>query len=509
MESLYDPADLNRPPIELRRQWAKALLAAAAVLGLTVLYLVTASPRYLSEAKVYVRLGHESASLDPTVTTGQYLAVSENRETEINAVEELLASRSLAETVVDQFGPEAILEKSPRAGPSLGERLEWLNDYNLNPLRVYSLRDKAIKWFQQNLGITTGKKTNVVSVSYESEDAEFARDVLSALIEAAREEHLRVHRTQGSLEFFTGQVGDSRSQLAKLEEDLRQLKNTSGMSALATQREIQLELIGGLEVDLLKARAEQDALTAEVARRKQQLADLPSMIVTEQATEQPNTPRQAMRERLFELEVKERELAAKYHDGFPQLEQIRKQIAEARQIVAGEASSTQVTRGVNQAYQTSELALQEREAMLVAVSARSESLEKKLAAARDALKQINDYEVQLARLEREIDIARTNYRRYTDNLEQARIDRELQNAKISSLNLMQPPSLTQTPVSPNPKLTLALGIVLAGVAGLGVALIAEQRRISRLAVWNESPALAPRPLERPALRPRSSPAASA
>jgi len=90
--------------------------------------------------------------------------VADSHEREVHAVEELLVSRALAEEVVDHFGPTAILEKTS-SGPSLSERLAWLNDYNLNPLRVYSLRDKAIQSFEKNLGITTGKKTSVLSVS--------------------------------------------------------------------------------------------------------------------------------------------------------------------------------------------------------------------------------------------------------------------------------------------------------------------------------------------------------
>ena len=76
----------------------------------------------------------------------------------------------------------------------------------------------------------------------------------------------------------------------------------------------------------------------------------------------------------------------------------------------------------------------------IASTARTRSLEGKIAAVQEELKQLNASELELTRLEREIDLARTNYRKYAENLEQARIDQELEQAKISSLNLMQPPS---------------------------------------------------------------------
>src|SRR4051794_27468076 len=78
---------------------------------LTLLYLAVAPRKYRSEAKVLVRIGRESITLDPTATTGQFVAMTEPRDSELHEVEELLASRGTAEKIVDQLGPAAIMEK--------------------------------------------------------------------------------------------------------------------------------------------------------------------------------------------------------------------------------------------------------------------------------------------------------------------------------------------------------------------------------------------------------------
>ena len=205
MENLYEPGPA---PVDVARfVWrhkGKILLTFLAGIVGTVAYLSLAERTFRSEAKLLVRIGRESITLDPTATTGQFVAMAESRESDMHAVEELLASRSSAEKIVDQFGPEVILEKRP-GQKSLSERLAWLNAYNLNPLRVYSLRDKAIKAVQKNLGVSAGKKSNVLSVSYKSSDPQLAHDVLEALLAAAREEHIQVHRTTGSQAFFESQ----------------------------------------------------------------------------------------------------------------------------------------------------------------------------------------------------------------------------------------------------------------------------------------------------------------
>ena len=155
MENLYSPEARSNGLLSLLwRHKGKLLLTLLVGLGLTVAYVGLATRKFESNAKLFVQLGRESATLDPTATTGQLVGVADSRESEVLAVEELLGSRLMAEQAVDHFGPEKILEKDPkRPGLQLSKRLAFLEPYNLNPLRVYSLRDKAIESFLENLRV--------------------------------------------------------------------------------------------------------------------------------------------------------------------------------------------------------------------------------------------------------------------------------------------------------------------------------------------------------------------
>jgi polysaccharide biosynthesis protein PslE len=503
VDSLYQPDRESLPLAKFVWQHkGKVLLTMIVGLALTLAYLSLATRIYRSEAKLLIRLGREALTIDPTATTGHFVATAEPRESELHAVEELIASRATAEKIVDQFGPEIILEKKT-GGTPLSERLAWLNAYNLNPLRVYSRRDKAIKAFGKNLGMTAGKKSNVLSVSYKAEDPQHAHDVLTALVTITRDEHVRVHRTRGSQAFFETQREQLAGNLAEQEQKLREYKDGQGVAALTTQRDAQIALISGLRADLLRARAEQSAVAAEVELRRRQLRDQPAMVVTEQVTGQPQTARQTLRERVYELEVREQDLAARLQDNAPQLVHIRTQIAEARRIMGEEQTSMETKKGINQTHQAAELALQEREAQLVALTARTQSLDTKVAAGSEELKKLNAVELELSRLERELDLARANYKKYSENFEQARIDHEVEAAKISSLNLMQAPTLSVTPVSPQPIPTLALGLSGSLIASLGVALLFHRAPVPRSARTRarRAPAVAPE-ISSPPLRSR-------
>lgn len=478
MQNLYDTPSEPHGLGQLCWRHKKKILAVwLAGMALTLAYLSFAPRKYQSEAKLFVRLGRESVSLDPTATTGQMVSIAESRESEVHAVEELLASRLLAERVVDKFGPNVILEKPVKQddGFSPSKMLSGLDQYNLNPLRVYSLRDKAVKSLRKSLGVASTNKTSIVTVSYESEDPKLSRDVIEAVLESARHEHLQTHRTHGSQEFFVEQSALLRENLTELEEQLRDLKTTSGLPDLAVQRTLKLELIDSLRADLVRAKAEQVAAEAELANRRRDLSAAPAMIVSERATGLPQTASQSLREKLYDLEVTEQGLSAKFTPDHPHLVHIRGQLDEARRVYEQEESPDQVTLGVNRTFQEAELAVQEGQAALSASAARTKSLEASIASVQQELKNINDSELQIRRLEREIDLAQTNYRKYAENLEEARINQELENAKISSLNVMQPPTISETPVSPQPIVTLMVGFIMSSFAAVGTALASQHR----------------------------------
>jgi uncharacterized protein involved in exopolysaccharide biosynthesis len=459
----------------VRLHRGKIILSFLLGIALTLAYLSLAPRTYQSEAKLFVRMGRESVSLDPTVTTSPFVGMPDTRESEVFAVEELLTSRSLADKIVDQFGPEVILERDPtKPCLCLGERLSWLNGWNLNPFRVYSLHDKAVKAFQENLRVSSASKTSVVSLSYSSENPRLAQDVLKALLATTCEEHMRVHRTRGSQEFFQAQSALQQSNLSKLEEQFRVLKNKMGVASLSTQRDIQLQQLGALQTDLLRARSELSSLQAESSRRRQHMAEEPILTVGEQRTGQPHSTDQALQQRLHDLEISNEDLASKFAPEHPARVAVASQLAEARRLLKSEKFSVDVKTTLNPAHQAAELSLQEQEGRLSALTAKIASLEEQIATAQQGLQQLNDAEVEINRLEREIDLARFNCRKHAENLEQTRINQELEQAKISSLNSMQPPTFSETPISPRPLATLAVGIVGALFLGLGVALGAQQ-----------------------------------
>ena len=93
-----------------RHKW-KMVLFLVTVIGTVTVGTLRRPDIFRSEAKLLLRLGRESVTLDPTVTTGQIIGVSRSRESEINSELEILKSRVLAGKVVDTIGPLAFLKR--------------------------------------------------------------------------------------------------------------------------------------------------------------------------------------------------------------------------------------------------------------------------------------------------------------------------------------------------------------------------------------------------------------
>ncbi|WP_425614744.1 GumC family protein [Anatilimnocola sp. NA78] len=483
MENLFQPEiSFAQAKEALWRHKGKALLAFVLVCSAAAAYLSTAKRMYESEAKIFVRVGRESVALDPSATTGQVVSLQDSREGDVNAVEQLLVSRELAEKVVDTLGIDAIFGR--KTGGSTGwspkqaikDVLEKLEPYNLNPLKVYDVRDKAITTLQKNLRVTAVRKTSIVTVAYVADDAAIARDIVEAIVAQAQSEHLRINRTKGSHDFFEKKETQLRGDLEVLENKLRDLKNESGFAELNTQRELLLKRIADTKSALLDTEAELSSATAEVKARQAEMARIPELVTAEETTGQPDTPENQMRTKLFDLEVLERGLATRQTDESPQLMAVREQIKQAKGILGDEGPKMQTTKSLNKVRQESELALSSRASQVVALRAKQAALTTQLADAKAELKAFNQTEVQIAQLQRSIDLAANQYGKYSEYVEQTRIDQELQNAKISSLNLLQRPSHSITPVNPKPIQVLAGGFVLACLVSGGVVFLSERRR---------------------------------
>jgi polysaccharide biosynthesis transport protein len=351
---------------------------------------------YESTAQVMIRLGRENATLDPTAAGAALTIGGEARENEINSEMEVIKSRELAEKVLQVMGIDRILNRKP-------EKYAGKVFTQLDSLK---LREQAVQAMSKSLTTEVVKKTNVITIAYQSYDPKIAQEVVNRLIGFYREKHEAIYRPSGSYGFFEKQTDTLGEALTAGEAGLRNLKNTTGIASIEAQQVNLISRISALRLELEQVNADYAASKAKIETMQKTANDLPRIINTSA----------------------EREI---------------------------------------------QMNLFSEQSNFSALSAKAKSVSAALDSARGELVKFNDDALAISRLQRQRDINELNYRKYADNLEQSRIDHDLQLGNLSNIAIVQPATFVIKPVKPKKPYILMLGMFLGVFGGLCIAFVLE------------------------------------
>ncbi|TKJ33540.1 MAG: hypothetical protein CEE38_20495 [Planctomycetes bacterium B3_Pla] len=474
----------------LFRHKRKIIVFFLAVMIVTAVGIVLTTEAYLSEAKLLVRLGRENVTLDPTAATGTIAPIRPSYESVINTELDILRSQEIAEMAVDAIGPEVLFNKEhpvnsitgktiakiKRPAYILAKRLRKLlrPPSDAGTSGSSSKRDRAVWMIMDNFQIQTQKFSSTISLAYKSQNPKLAQEVLAKLIDSYLEKHITVHQTPGSHQFFIQQTEYLRGRLTQLEDELRNMRNETGISLLDEQHRLTLGNISTLEKNLDATEIALAASTATVEALHKTLAEIPDTVVATITEGLPNVAADGMRQRLYDLQLQEQDLLSKYEPESRHVQDIHRQIVAAQALLSQEKSErTQLTKGLNTTYVDLQSSLLSEQASMSSLQAQVEVIKTKLASARGEVSTRNDVEVKVKALTREIEVQQANYRKYSENLEQARIDDALESGKISNIGILQAATLPVRPISSRKMLTLFLGLVLGMLGGIGLAFFCE------------------------------------
>jgi uncharacterized protein involved in exopolysaccharide biosynthesis len=450
-------------------------------MSLVVLGLMVFPKSYQSDARLFVRLGKESITLDPTATTSQTVGLSDTRESEINSEIEILNSRSLLEDVVDRVGAEAILGIGGSGGDDDGGSFFLFDAINGAKGMVsawfhgdISLRERAIASLEKVRQVTSPRRSNVIIVKVHARGPELAQRILKSLLDAYTVRHLEANRTSGSYDFFVAQSDLLREQLETATRELRDAKNKNRLVSIEGQRGNVQSEVDSIESAMLVNQRALASADAKVAELKRSLDNLPSQLLDEQI-EAPNHAGELMRNELYKVQILEKEASSRYTSEHPKVIALRRQVAETQAVYDSQASrSNSTTRRLSPVHQTVHTELLTAEATAASHRAEAESLSRQYAEVSSKIRALNDNEYHITELERSVEILETSYRNYTTSREQTRIDQALAAGQISNVNVVQPASLIGKPASPRVAITLLLGLVVSSAGAVLLAVAADR-----------------------------------
>ena len=408
---------------------------------LVVIMLIICPRKYTSEARLFVRLGRENVTLDPTATTaGQIVSLSGNRESEINSVLEVLRSRSIIERVFETITPDA-------AQMSAGNR------------------ERAVSSLLKDISIYSPKASSVIVLTYKTGSPELAQNTLNTLLDVSLKEHLRVNRTSGSYKFFDEQADLLKKQLDEAGEALRDAKNRYGLVTLEGRRAALEQQLGSVKSQLRESEAGFAASEAKSGNLQKNVHELPAHLLQQLTGGTPSNALASMRQKLYELQAAEQELKSKLTPEHPKVISMHRQVQDMEKILRLETPNH--TESV-----TALLANEQSNA--ASLAARIRSLQSQQKDLDQELHDLNENDLLVTQLERKVRLLDSNYVHYVTGLEQARIDQALKMEGISNINVVQAPTFAPKPSQPKKATTLLIGFAVSVIAALGTVLLSHQ-----------------------------------
>ena len=449
--------------VAIRRHLLAGFMVGFLICALTVAYLYLAPRTYLSSAKLYVRLGRESITIDPTASTGETMQVAENRENQINSVLEIISSENIYDQVVRQLGPDVVLGLAdvPDAGAPGTD--STATDY---------AHRKAVTLLQKTIDLEAVKRSNIIYVTAESTDPLLAQRVLQTFLDAAERLYLDSTRSDGSVELFTNESARIERDYDVLAGELAEIKSRVGVSSIEDRRKTLQEQLSKSESDIDAAEARLAKSEATVDALAESLRNVDEY-ETSRTSNQPEDARGQAGRDISKLQIKEQELLAKYTERHPQVQQVREQITKATAMLDETDPPMQETATISPVWQGLNQKREIELAEIKATQAELTSLKSSRETIRLRLSEVNDAEGDIASREEMLKSLRKTRADYSDKLQQARMDDVMSQRRLSDISIPQPATYQPKAIAPKKRLIAAAGLVLATLLSLSTMLLLE------------------------------------
>src|SRR5271168_411385 len=205
--------------IGFRHQRVMVLCFVGVVVGVLLSSLALPA-KYRAETKLLVK----RERVDPVVSPEQNAPMMYHDtvgEEEINSEVELIQSQDVLQKVVLTCGLN---------GPKFWSDL-------LHPGETPQTRtDRAILQLRSDLQLEVIKKTDIISIAYESSKPVLAQRVLATLDKAYLDKHLEVHHPAGQVEFFDQEADQYKKELMNVEGQMSKFSGGQNGVAPTVQR---------------------------------------------------------------------------------------------------------------------------------------------------------------------------------------------------------------------------------------------------------------------------------
>jgi len=428
-----------------KRRWTIVPVLLAAF---TLVLIATVKQERIYRASALLEIGQEN----PNVATVQQLFQFQNVSDDyLETQYKILQSDTLARLVVEQLRLDRITEFNPprrRWFETAGQPGEKA-DTALEPAE----QQAVLKRYRDNLSIDPIRRSRLVRVNFDSQDAQLAAQVVNTLAAGYIQENLETHweATQKASEWLSQQLDGLKIKLEKSEDELHAYAQSNGLIYLESDKgsteNIVDERLRQIQNELTQAQG--DRYQKESLYRLVEAGDygaLPGVF--------DNKVMQDLTVKLADLERQKAELAPNFNPSYPKMKEIQNQIDRSEQFLTEQRA--QAARHIADEY----FAALRRETLV----RQAFDAQQKQAGV------VAEKSVQYNILKREVDTNKQLYEGLLQRLKEAGVSAGLNASNIRIVDRAVPPT---RPVRPWILLNLSLGLVLGLGAGIALAFLQE------------------------------------
>ena len=430
-------------------RWIALALIVPPVIAVVLAYSL---PKvYQADAKLLIKPGREFM---PAASMGQNeFALPSSTMAEIVKSEvEILNSKDLAEATLKEVSVGALYPDLAAAPDDVA-------------------LERAVSRFETQLQVDPVDLSTVVNVGFRSEDPTVATKVLAALLTDFQARHVTVY-SAGQIQPIEEQIAVKQKDLAVLDAKRIAYQNQTGAFSIPEQRASLITQRAAVQTLLHDAEIKEGALEQQVAFLKKSKANTPKMSALESETDPSSQASSEALQQLMALRQKEQEMLERYQPTAPAMVQIRAQIAQAEEFVkqAQSPSATKTRTGANPLLASIDQQLLTAQSELTPITSQIEGYKGQIAAFDEQLKLLQDSELEVNNLTRQIESLTADLQNLRTNLEQARLADNMDQAKVSSVSIIDAPRLEPRPVFPRKSFFglagIAAGMLIAGLIAL-------------------------------------------
>jgi uncharacterized protein involved in exopolysaccharide biosynthesis len=193
-------------------------------------------------------------------------------------------------------------------------------------------------------------------------------------------------------------------------------------------------------------------------------------IISQTVTGKTNNIVDALKNLLVKLQTQEIELVSRYPEDSRKVIEVKKQIELVEEILTSEPESlSELTETLNQNYDYFSRQLDDTKIELKSQETSLITMKQSLADYQEKLDRLLSFELTLKRLERERESILKEYQAQVEILQKADSYKALNESKIVSVDIIEPPTFSEEAVKPDKPKNIILAIVLGLFGGIGLA----------------------------------------